>query len=75
MAFRNITAFLLILVGVTLFSNSSYADMSEIYTDDMQYLRSDVTYDPSIPLPQTVMGYPVGEWHVRHDQQYYKMAK
>lgn len=68
MAFRNITAFLLILVGVTLFSNSSYADMSEIYTDDMQYLPSDVTYDPSIPLPQTVMGYPVGEWHVRHDQ-------
>ncbi|CAB0150660.1 hypothetical protein PSI9734_01103 [Pseudidiomarina piscicola] len=32
------------------------------------YLPQDVTYDPSIPTPQEVLGYEVGEWHVRHDQ-------
>ncbi|RUO63023.1 M14 family zinc carboxypeptidase [Pseudidiomarina insulisalsae] len=32
------------------------------------YLPDDVTYDPSIPTPKEVLGYEVGEWHVRHDQ-------
>jgi hypothetical protein len=32
------------------------------------YLPQDVTYDPSIPTPEEVLGYQVGEWHVRHDQ-------
>lgn len=32
------------------------------------YLPTDVTYDPSVPTPQSVLGYEVGEWHVRHDQ-------
>ncbi|MFC0446014.1 M14 family zinc carboxypeptidase [Pseudidiomarina halophila] len=32
------------------------------------YLPQDVTYDPSIPTPESVLGYEVGEWHVRHDQ-------
>lgn len=46
----------------------SHADMSEIYHDDLQYLPKNVSYDPSLPLPQDVLGYPVGQWHVRHDQ-------
>lgn len=32
------------------------------------YLPTDVTYDPSIPTPKEILGYEVGEWHVRHDQ-------
>lgn len=32
------------------------------------YLPNDVTYDPAIPTPQEVLGYEVGEWHVRPEQ-------
>ena len=32
------------------------------------YLPKDTTYDPSIPKPESVLGFEVGEWHVRHDQ-------
>ncbi|RUO71188.1 M14 family zinc carboxypeptidase [Pseudidiomarina salinarum] len=32
------------------------------------YLPDDVTYDPDVPTPAEVLGYEVGEWHVRHDQ-------
>ncbi|BDX04570.1 M14 family zinc carboxypeptidase [Planctobacterium marinum] len=45
-----------------------HADMSQIYSSDLQYLPGNVQYDPQIPLPQEVLGYPVGAWHVRHDQ-------
>ncbi len=33
------------------------------------YLPADQDYDPNIPTPQEVLGFEVGEWHVRHDQQ------
>ncbi|MCV2885830.1 M14 family metallopeptidase [Aestuariibacter sp. AA17] len=35
---------------------------------DLDYLPSDVKYDASIPKPADILGAPVGEWHVRHDQ-------
>jgi hypothetical protein len=35
---------------------------------DLDYLPKDVSYDPAIPKPADVLGYPVGTWHVRHDQ-------
>ncbi len=31
------------------------------------YLPNGVSYDPAIPKPSDVLGYEVGEWHVRHD--------
>ncbi|MFU8859268.1 MAG: M14 family metallopeptidase [Cyclonatronaceae bacterium] len=31
------------------------------------YLPQDVTYNADIPTPQSVFGFEVGEWHVRHD--------
>ncbi len=37
------------------------------------YLPDDVSYDSSIPTPQEVLGYEVGEWHVSHDQMVYYM--
>lgn len=36
--------------------------------EDIDYLPKNVTYDSSVPLPSSVLGAPVGEWHVRHDQ-------
>lgn len=35
---------------------------------DLDYLPGDITYNPDIPKPEAVLGAPVGEWHVRHDQ-------
>jgi hypothetical protein len=32
------------------------------------YLPKDVTYNPDIPTPKEVLGYEVGEWHVRPEQ-------
>lgn len=37
-------------------------------TTDLEYLPDGQNYDPDIPLPTEVLGYPVGTWHVRHDQ-------
>ncbi|MFK7922994.1 MAG: M14 family metallopeptidase [Bacteroidia bacterium] len=33
------------------------------------YLDNSFQYDASIPTPKQVLGFEVGEWHVRHDQQ------
>ncbi|MFC4698642.1 M14 metallopeptidase family protein [Glaciecola siphonariae] len=35
---------------------------------DLNYLPDGQNYDASIPRPADVLGYPVGTWHVRHDQ-------
>lgn len=35
---------------------------------DLDYLPTDVQYDSNIPLPASVLGAPVGQWHARHDQ-------
>jgi hypothetical protein len=32
------------------------------------YLPDDVTCNPSVPVPESVIGYQVGEWHVTHDK-------
>ncbi len=32
------------------------------------YLPQDVSYDTSIPTPKEILGYEVGEWHVRPEQ-------
>ena len=31
------------------------------------YLPDNVELDPTIPTPESVLGYNVGDWHVRHD--------
>ena len=28
----------------------------------------DEQFDPNIPTPESVLGYQVGDWHVRYDQ-------
>lgn len=32
------------------------------------YLPDNVTYNPDIPTPKSVIGHEVGEWHVTHDK-------
>ncbi|MBV9987852.1 MAG: zinc carboxypeptidase [Chitinophagaceae bacterium] len=32
------------------------------------YLPKNVSYDPAIPTPKSVIGHEVGEWHVTHDR-------
>ncbi len=34
----------------------------------LTYFLPDISYDASIPTPEKVLGYQVGEWHVSHDQ-------
>lgn len=35
---------------------------------DLDYLPKNISYDPKVPIPESILGAPVGEWHVRHDQ-------
>lgn len=39
-----------------------------IAQSDLDYLPDNVSYDPTISKPEDILGYPVGKWHVRHDQ-------
>ncbi|EKE81487.1 M14 family metallopeptidase [Idiomarina xiamenensis] len=49
-------------LAVLSFSSSALA------ADLSYYLPQDVSYNPDISTPEQVLGYQVGEWHVRHDQ-------
>jgi Zinc carboxypeptidase len=39
------------------------------------YFGGEVRFDPRVPRPQDVLGYQVGDWHVRHDQLVRYMEK
>ncbi|MFC0605525.1 M14 family zinc carboxypeptidase [Winogradskyella pulchriflava] len=52
--------YLLVLATTALFSQSQ--------TDLSYYLPQDVSYNASIPTPQSVIGHEVGEWHITHDK-------
>jgi len=32
------------------------------------YLPQDVSYNPNIPTPESILGFQIGEWHVSHDK-------
>ena len=40
---------------------------------ELTYYLPDIEYDQSIPTPESVLGYQIGEWHLSHDQQYMYM--
>ncbi|MBU2883396.1 peptidase M14 [Psychrosphaera sp. B3R10] len=46
---------------------------SGLHAVPLSYYLPDEDYNKNIPTPESVLGYQVGEWHVRHDQlvQYY----
>lgn len=45
------------------FVSFSQDDLSLAY-----YLPKNVTYNPEVPTPQSVLGYVPGKWHVTHDK-------
>jgi hypothetical protein len=50
------------IAGLVLISTQLFA------LSDKAYLPADTEYLKSIPTPTDILGAPVGEWHVRHDQ-------
>src|SRR5690554_5727064 len=58
-------------VAVLAFGLSAHAydggkDIDNVTLD--YYLPKNVSYDPSVPKPADILGYEVGQWHVRPDQ-------
>ncbi|WP_435577767.1 M14 family metallopeptidase [Gilvibacter sp.] len=44
------------------------AAAQDYHVDLNYYLPSDVTYDPNIPTPESIIGHQVGDWHITHDK-------
>lgn len=57
---------LLLLLTVLCFSAQAQVDLD-------YYLPDNVSYDPSIPTPEQVIGHQVGKWHITHDKLVYYM--
>ena len=49
-----------------IFITAGYAQDYQVDLD--YYLPSDVTYNPNIPTPESVIGHQVGDWHITHDK-------
>ena len=48
---------------------SSLISFAQEYTVNLDYfLPKDVTYNPNIPTPNSIIGHEVGEWHITHDK-------
>ncbi|HAT67920.1 MAG TPA: zinc carboxypeptidase, partial [Flavobacteriaceae bacterium] len=60
-----------ILAFVLLFSILVNSQDKKI--DLSYYLPTDVTYNPNIPTPKSIVGHEVGEWHITHDKLVYYM--
>ena len=52
-----------LLFSILFFTITSFSQ-----TDLSYYLPQNVTYNPNIPTPKSVIGHDVGEWHVTHDK-------
>lgn len=57
---QRFSAFLVSLVCLAVTASASSPRLAD-------YLPAGVTYDPAVPVPSSVLGWEVGEWHVRHD--------
>ncbi len=53
---------LLLFVGPSVLAQNNY------------FFPAGATFDPAIPTPEQFLGYPIGEWHTRHDRivEYFK---
>ncbi len=56
---------------LSLFMVLSFASFAQVDLD--YYLPDNVTYDPNIPTPESVIGHQVGKWHITHDKLVYYM--
>lgn len=53
---------------VVLFVVNAVISFSSLAKPAAEYFAKGTEFDPSIPTPESVLGYEVGQWHVRHDQ-------
>ncbi|TDI76079.1 MAG: zinc carboxypeptidase, partial [Bacteroidetes bacterium] len=58
---RNLTTLLLLLSVLVTHAQDYLVDLD-------YYLPKDVTYNPNIPTPKSIINHEVGEWHVTHDK-------
>ncbi|MEL6810803.1 MAG: M14 family zinc carboxypeptidase [Bacteroidota bacterium] len=58
---KKLTTLFLILMASNLFAQDYLVDLD-------YYLPEDVTYNPNIPTPKSIIGHEVGEWHITHDK-------
>lgn len=56
----------LLTFGLSAHAYDGGKDIDNVTLD--YYLPQNVSYDPSVPKPADILGYEVGQWHVRHDQ-------
>ena len=56
------------LLALTLFCCTYLLSSSAIAKPVSYYFQQNVQFDSAIPKPEEVLGYQVGQWHVRHDQ-------
>jgi len=62
---------LILFLSISAFAQDYHVDLD-------YYLPKDVTYNPNIPTPQSIIGHEVGDWHVTHDklvEYMYALAK
>ena len=52
------------LIAIIIFSSTS----ANAQVDLSYYLPDGITFNPTIPTPESVIGHEVGEWHVSHDR-------
>ncbi len=52
-----------VLLGLTSLISLAQNDLSLEY-----YLPKNITYNPEIPTPQSILGFVPGKWHVSHDK-------
>jgi len=69
---RHVRLPILLACLAAVFSASAYLAEAR---DLGYYLPRGTAYDDKLPRPASVLGYEVGEWHVRHDQiiEYFRM--
>lgn len=63
---KNLLFYALMLLATFTSAQTAPLDLS-------YYLPQDLTYNPNIPTPKSIIGHEVGEWHVTHDKLVYYM--
>lgn len=58
---KKLTTLLTVLISLSIFAQDYQVDLD-------YYLPNDVSYDPAIPTPKSIIGHEVGDWHVTHDK-------
>jgi len=53
---KNLLIVCALLLGTHAFAQNNY------------FFPSGVSFDPAVPTPEQFLGYPVGDWHTRHDR-------